>query len=215
MHGMPSKHHLRSLIACVTAYLLAACSTTYHVAPQDLERLKAGYQVSDLKDERGQSVDVTHYTFDYKIPDHKAAQRLTGIEALNQSLEARKLYDITSMSAVPGHGDKWVQRVLLGGGVGAIAGFGIGYAVTNRVALERVAAQGASCSQCSFGVVMLGSAISAVLGMAVGGLTAYFAGSGIGESEVGSFTYLDDPVAEPASQEASSAPVMHQGQPQP
>lgn len=173
--------------------LLFACSTTYRVATADLERLKAGSQVRELRDEAGQSVDLTHYSFDYKVPGHKAAQRLSGIESLNRTLEDKSLASMSEISAVPGRGDKWWQRVLLGGGVGAIAGFSIGYAVTNRVALERVASQGPNCSDCSFGLVMGGAAISAVLGATVGSLVAYFAGTGLGETEVASFAYLDDP----------------------
>jgi hypothetical protein len=174
------------------------CSTTYRVATRDLEQIKAGTQVANVRDD-GHDVDLTHYTFDFHVPDKRAAQRVRGIESFNHLVETNALTSATDLTLVPNREDKPWQRIGLGGGVGFVSGFGIGFAVTNRIAIERQAQDGSACHDCSIGTVLLGSFVSAVIGAATGGLLAYFAGTGLGETKPATLELLE-PSSQPASQ---------------
>lgn len=174
------------------------CSTTYRVATRDLDQLKAGAQLSSVSDE-GQEVDLTHYTFDYHVPDKRGALRVKGVESLNALAEGGSLKSMTEMSLIPGREDRPWQRTGLGIGVGFVSGFGIGFAVTNRIAIERNAQDGDACHQCGIGTVMIGAFSSAVLGAAVGALVAYFTGVGLGETKSAVLNFLE-PASEPALQ---------------
>ena len=173
------------------------CSTTYRVASRDLDQIKGGAQVASATDD-GHEVDLTHYTFDYHLADKRAAQRVKGIESLNALSEAGSLKNITEISLIPGREDRPWQRTGLGLGVGFVSGFGIGFAVTNRIAIERSAQDGAACTHCGIGTVMLGAFSAAVLGAAVGGLVAYFTGAGLGETRPALLQFLE-PASPPPS----------------
>ena len=188
---------MKFLVWLLLPPIVFGCSTTYRVATRDLEQIKSGGQLASVSDD-GQEVDLTHYTFDYHVADKRAAQRVKGVQSLNALSEGGALKSITDISIIPGRDDRPWQRTGLGIGVGFVSGFGIGFAVTNRIAIERAAQSGDTCTQCGIGTVMLGAFTSAVLGAAVGGLIAYFTGTGLGETKPAMIHFLDPESAPPS-----------------
>ena len=196
---------LRPLV--ILLFASAACSTTYRFKGEDLDRVREGTAVANVQDAAGQDVDFTHYSFVYRTPDANAPLRIKGIESLNRSAEDGMLKTATRLDAVPGINDKAWQRSILGAGIGFVAGLGIGYAITNRVLVERSAREGDQCTTCTVGFLMLGTLVSAILGGGAGSILAYFGGSGVGQVRPAKVQFLGD---EPASQAVSlPADVSH------
>ncbi len=205
MRESPPEVFLPRLTKTAVALLLPvlfACSTTYSVAPADLDKLRAGAQISAVNDPSGETVDLTHYAFDYHLPDKAPAVRARGIESINHTSEAGGLANATAINIVPQFEDKPWQRIGLGAGIGLVTGFGIGYAVSNRIVIERQGQDGAACHDCSIGTTLLGSFVSAALGLVAGGVISYFAGSGLGETKTAVLSYFAPAASEPVSQPA-------------
>jgi len=170
--------------------IFAACSTTYVIQTPDVERLKQGAQISNLKDLSQETVDFTHYAFVYKEKDREVPLKIKGIESLNSMASAGQLHGLQTLTAVPQKEDHAWQRTVLGGGVGLAAGLGVGFAVSNRIILERSATP--DCTYCTPGYTALGTIVSGVVGAAVGSLIAYFAAAKVGSTRVGMFEFFGD-----------------------
>lgn len=161
----------------------AGCSTSYQVSLADLDALKGGNSVANVKSSAGEPLELGNFTFDYRTPSAERPQRIAGIESLNRTIETGGLAKATELWVVPQRDDRAWHRVALGGGLGLLAGFGVGYAVTNRIALERQARDPAGCSGCTIGTVFLGAGLSSVVGAALGGLVSYFGAAGVGDTQ--------------------------------
>ncbi len=196
--GQESGGYFRSALSLAWV-LSCACSTIYHVESEDLERVKHGQQISNLKDERGAPVDFTHYHFVYSEAGQQVPREVKGIESLNVLSGSGQLAGLETLRATPQRGDKAWQRTVLGGGVGLATGLGVGFAVSNRVLIERSAREGAACTTCGPGYVALGTIVSGVIGAAVGSVVAYFAGAGVGSSRTGLLEFFSEPSSEPTS----------------
>jgi hypothetical protein len=177
-------------------FATGACSTTYRIQNQDVERVRNGEQVANLRGETGDPVDFTHYHFVYQEKG-KAPLRLKGVESLNSASASKQLAGVETLTAVPGREDRAWQRTLLGGGVGLAAGLGMGFAVSNRVINERANALGNACVGCGGGYLALGTAISGVIGATIGAVVAYFAGAGVGSTRLGALEFFAEPALVP------------------
>jgi len=182
------------------AFVASACSTTYKFRGEDLERVRQGTPVANVADPSGEDIDFTHYAFVYRSKDAAAPLKIKGIESLNRSSQAGMLNGALSLDAAPGVHDKVWQRTTLGAGVGFLSGLGVGYAITNRVLVER-SARDPDCSTCNAGFLVLGSVISALIGGGIGATLAYFGGSGVGQVRIPTVQFLgEEPSSQPTSQ---------------
>ena len=188
---------------CVLA--TAACSTTYHVAPGDVERIARGAEVKNVRSDAGEAIDFSTYSFVYRDKDSKAPLRVKGVESLNGLAGAGKLTDMMSLDLEPSLADRAWQRTLLGGAVGLAAGAGVGFAVSNRVIIERTALAGGSCPACGPEHIAVGTVVSGVIGATVGALIAYFGRAGSVRTATVDLIG-GEPASEPAS-EPTSAPA--------
>lgn len=182
--------------------IAAACSTTYRFRGEDLDRVRAGTPVANITDPSGEAVDFTEYSFVYKTKDAAAPLRIKGVESLNRSSQEGMLKEALSLDAAPGINDKAWQRSTLGAGIGFLAGLGTGFAITNRILVER-SARDENCATCSAPYLVMGTLISAVIGGGIGAVLAYFGGSGVGQVRTAQVQFLgDEPATEPVSQPA-------------
>lgn len=192
---------VRNVVLVLSLSLAAsACSTTYRFSQEDVERIAAGREVRNVKDNKGQPVDLGTYSLVYREKDNrekdtKAPKRVKGLEQLNSLAVGGQLAAMQKLEAVPGLADKAAQRVVLGGGVGLAAGVGIGFAISNRIAIEQQRDQALT--------VALGTVISGVLGATAGALIAYFGGAGVGNVRDGSIELTEGTASQPTSEPAS------------
>jgi hypothetical protein len=182
-------------IVVLFSLVTSACSTTYRFSQEDVERIAAGREVRNVKDNKGGLVDLGTYSLVYREKDSKAPKRVKGLEQLNSLATGGQLAAMQKLEAVPGLADKAAQRVALGGGVGLAAGVGIGFAISNRIAIEQQRDQALT--------VALGTVISGLLGATAGALIAYFGGAGVGNMRDGSIELTEGSASLPASEPAS------------
>lgn len=186
----------------VCALVLSACSTTYRVTAADLERIAQGAEVQNVTASSGEAIDFSTYTFVYRSKDDKTPRRVKGIESLNGLIGSGTLTGVTALDVMPSLADHAWQRTLLGGGVGLAAGVGIGFAISNRIVIERTAQAGGTFRDGPW-MIAVGTVVSAVLGAAAGALVAYFGGAGVGNVRDAKVELLGGPASLPASEPAS------------
>lgn len=189
------------------ALALCACSTTYRVAQKDIARIaQEGAVIQNVATDEKEPIDFGAYHFVYRSKDDKSPRLVKGVESLNALIGAGKLTQLTGLDVVPGLSDRAWQRTLLGGGVGLAAGVGIGFAISNRVIIERTALNGGTYAQ-GPALIAVGTVVSGVVAAAIGAIVAYFGGAGVGSVRDANVDLLggsgSQPTSEPATQAAS------------